>query len=180
MHSPCEIESAFRRLSRPGARHEALQLLVGRWQIAMATHTGTEPDRVTRSDAIYSDKSWFGGGRYIREEVRGDFAGREHTKTTILGYNNVRERYEYVTADNYDAAVLFYCSLPGQAGSGWPITLFAEYVYAGDGPEPSGSLVTIRTTIDVEGPDRHTLRNYYHSAGKAEYLFLEYVYTRMS
>ena len=173
-HTP----SAFERLSVPGPRHQALAPLMGRWHVEMTTRTAG--GAATTSADVTATKEWYGGGRYVREEVSGTFAGKPHNKLTVLGYNAVRRRYEYVTADDHDAAILLYATLPGAEGDGRSITLFADYVYAGDGPEVAGSLVTIRTVIGIDGPDRHTLRNFYAPPGGAEYLFLEYVYTRVS
>jgi hypothetical protein len=129
--------------------------------------------RAAASTRITSD------GRYIREEVRGSYAGKPHEKLTLLGFNNVRQRYEYMTADNNDAVILLYVSQPNAAlGSGSCIEAFADYVYAGDGPDVAGTLVTVRTVIEIESADLHVLRNFYGAPGREEYLFLEYRYER--
>jgi hypothetical protein len=169
--------TAFDRFSGPGERHRALQPTIGDWRVSMSTTTAR--GEATRSDDIRSRKRWIGDGRYVREEVEGTFRGRSHSKLTLLGFNNIRGRYEYVTADNYDAAILLYVSSPGDPGDGRRIEMFSDYVYAGDGPEPTGTLVTIRTVIEIEGSNRHILRNYYGAPGQDEYLFLEYDYRRM-
>ena len=104
--------------------HAAFRPLIGSWRITMTTHpVGGEP---ITSDAVRADKSWFGAGRYVREEVSGSFGAKPHNKVTVLGFNPTRERYEYVTADDHDAVILLSTSRPGEAGDGREIDLFGS------------------------------------------------------
>lgn len=169
--------SAFERLSGPGERHRALSPLIGAWRVAMATH-GAD-GRTTRSEEIRARKDWFGDGRYVREEVSGTFAGVPHAKLTLLGFNNLRHRYEYVTADNYDAVLLLHTSAAGvEPGDPGRIEVFAEYVEAGEGEQASGTLILIRTVIEIVSDDHHLLRNLYRAPDRPERPFLEYDYRR--
>ena len=171
------MTSAFDRYSKPGDRHASLAPMIGQWNVAMATH---KPDGSSiRSIDVQAVKSWFGEGRYVREDVVGTFSGSRHEKLTVLGFNNIRERYEYTTADNDDAAVTLYVTALGaDINDRRRIEVFADYVDAGQGEDATGTLVVIRTLIEIESDDRHTLRNFYKAPGRAEYLFLEYDYRR--
>ena len=171
------MKSAFDRYAKPGERHAALAPLIGRWAVAMTTHA---PDgSSTRSDDVRAVKTWFGDGRYVREDVDGTFGGIRHEKLTILGFNNIRERYEYTTADNHDAVVTFYITAPGaDIANRRRIEVFTDYVDAGQGEDATGALVVIRTLIEIVSDDHHTLRNFYKAPGREEYLFLQYDYRR--
>lgn len=148
---------------------------IGAWDVDMVTH---RPDGALKSIApLKSEKQFFGSERYVLERVEGMFGGAWHEKVTLLGFNASRGRYEYVTADNHNAVLLLYATLPGATGATECMDLFAEYVSPGDAA-PRGVLLTVRTRIEVNGPDEHRLTNYYSEPGGPERNFLEYVCTR--
>ena len=154
-----------------------LDLLVGSWQLTMAT---TSPDGVTtRADGLRATKTWFGDGRYVREEIEGQFGGERYKKMTLLGYNRTRDRFEYVTADNHDGVILYFVTAPSAAGDGYEITLFADYAMPDELKKDAAAFITIRTTLSIESRERHILRNAYRYPGGSEKPFLEYVYTRL-
>ena len=155
--------------------NRALDSIVGSWTVMM---TVVDDDgATTRADGLRADKTWFGDGRYVLEHIEGDFQSERHKKLTLLGYNATRDRFEYVTADNHDGVVLFYTTLPTAAGRGREIELFTDYAMP-QGETDRAIFITIRTTLSVESPDRHVLRNAYRYAGGIEKPFLEYIYTR--
>ena len=155
---------------------EALDLLVGSWRVTMAT-TPSEGES-THADGLLARKTWIGDGRYVQEEIEGDFGNERHKKMTLLGYNSTRDRFEYVTADNHDSVILFFVTTPAAAGNGREITLFADYAMPNEADKDAATFVTIRTTLIIESRDRHILRNAYRYAGGVEKPFLEYIYTR--
>ncbi|MEM9726301.1 MAG: DUF1579 family protein [Pseudomonadota bacterium] len=171
--------SAIESYRKAGPRHESFAMLVGDWSMSM-TVWDTEGTIVAQTTDMSASKRLVHEGRYVREDVIGRFETGPHEKTTMLGFNNIRNRYEYMTADNYDAVILLYTSAPGADLDDRRIEVFADYVYAGDEPKPSGTLVTIRTIIEVESQDRHVLTNYYNAPGAPEYRFLRYEYKRRS
>jgi hypothetical protein len=164
-----------RSVLEAGPQHEALAPLIGDWSVEMTTHG---PDGAQRSDApLRAEKSYFADGRYVLERITGAFAGAPHEKLSLLGFNNSRSRYEYVTADNHDAVLLLYATLPGASSTPECIDLFSEYVSPGDAAA-RGVLLTVRTRIDIVGHAQHRLTNFYAEPGGVERKFLEYVYRR--
>jgi hypothetical protein len=131
---------------RPGARHLALNILLGRWRVDMTTHGEDGPVRSEKP--LRAEKSQFGEGRYVHERVEGDFGGSRHEKLTLLGFNNTRSRYEYATADNHDAVLLLYVSRPDASEAGDVIDLYADYVSPGDAA-PRGVLLAVRTRLEI-------------------------------
>ena len=160
-----------------GERHRHFSLLVGEWSMSM-TVWNSEGAVSAQTDDMSAKKALVHEGRYVREDVLGQFKTGPHEKTTMLGFNIIRERYEYMTADNFDAVILLYTSAPGAKLDNRRIEVFADYVYAGDDQQPSGTLFTIRTLIEIESEDRHVLSNFYNAPGMPEYRFLRYQYTR--
>ena len=154
-----------------------LDCLVGCWRVAMTTWAAD--GAATHGDDLRAEGVLIGDGRYVREELSGDFGGARHEKLALLGWNATRERFEYATADNHDGVVLLYVTSPGAPGGEDGIELFADYA----APDESGAgggarFVTIRTVIGFDGPGHRRLRNFYRPAGQAERPFLEYRYFR--
>jgi hypothetical protein len=169
--------SAIERYRHAGERHAALADLEGKWNIVMRVWDKSGALSV-QSDTISATKTLVHDGRYIREDLSGQIGSGTHEKTSMLGFNNIRDRYEYMTADSYDAVILLYTTAPGAVLDDKQIEVYADYVHAGDSEEPTGILVTIRTVIKIQSKDRHVLRNYYNAPGTPEFQFLEYTYTR--
>ena len=154
---------------------DALDLLVGSWQVTMTIMSAGGES--TCADGLRANKAWVADGRYVSEEIEGDFGSERHKKRTLLGYNRTRDRFEYVTADNHDGVILFFVTPPAAAGDGREITLFADYAMPDEAGKNTATFVTIRTTLVIESRERHTLRNAYRYPGGVEKPFLEYVYT---
>lgn len=171
--------SAIERYRHAAERHGKLKPMEGDWAVHMRVWDETGALSV-ETDLIKSVKTLVHDGRYLREDLSGPIGSGTHEKTSMLGFNNIRSRYEYMTADSYDAVILLYTTAPGARLDDRRIEVFADYMHAGNDDAPSGTLVTIRTIIEIEDDDRHTLRNYYNAPGKDEYRFLEYQYTRQT
>lgn len=56
----------------------------------MVTYGADGPIR--SKSPLLANKDLFGDGRYIREEINGEFGGARHQKLTLLGFNNTRGR----------------------------------------------------------------------------------------
>ena len=90
-----------------GGAHQHLAPLAGDWNVIMHMFPGTGV--TVASSGIKSRKRPILDGRQIWEEIyEGTIAGLPHRKFTMLGYNNVNQRYEFVTADNLDTQQMVY------------------------------------------------------------------------
>ena len=154
-----------------------LDRVVGHWRVTMTTVAAD--GAATGGDDLRAEAVMIGEGRYVREELSGDFGGARHEKLALLGWNATRERFEYATADNHDGVILLYVTSPGAPGGEDGVALFADYAAPDESGAGAGArFVTIRTVFEFDGPDRRTLRNFYRPAGQAERPFLEYRYVR--
>lgn len=166
--------SATARMAQPGFYHSLLDQMVGDWMVTM-TIWSQNGEQLSSSTDIKASKTWINGDIHLREEVHGLISGKQHDKLTILGYNNLRQRYEFVTADNSDTVIMSYYGQANEAEH--TITLFGEFVFSGDGPAPTGELIVIRSVFQVESINQHRLTIYYQHPAQNEYRFLEYLYT---
>jgi hypothetical protein len=176
LRSDAQPESATTRMAQPSLYHQFLKPMIGEWHIRMTTWPDGHEPAIT-SDQVQASKTWINDGLHVREEVQGPFGQSQHRKLTILGYNNLRQRFEFVTADNSDSVIMTYY---GQADlEQQNLTLYGEYVFAGTGKILTGELVRIRSVFTLDHPDRHRLSIYYTHPARQEYLFLQYQYTRI-
>lgn len=185
--------SAMYSLGEPGQEHELLARLAGDWSVVMTIFDGTGAV-VSTSEAMKSRKRLILGGRQVMEEIHeGRIAGVEHRKVTLLGYNAVNQRFEFVTADNMDTQQMVYRGVRDPSGT---VVMTANYTQAaladivsGDGMSRAsgtahsnraavGIQMNVRDELIVRSGDSHVLRMFFHPATGLEALGVEYSYQR--
>ncbi len=185
--------STMYALGEAGAGHRLLEPLVGDWNATMRIFAG--PGQVVTSLGMKSRKRAVLEGRQIMEEIyEGTIAGVPHRKITMLGYNAVNQRYEFVTADNLDTQQMVYRGSRDPASgaivmtSSYTQAAFADIV-PGDGMSRSsgkpashrsivGLEMTVRDVLAIHSTDRHTLQMYFTPSAGNEALGVEYEYVR--
>lgn len=180
-------------LGEPAAAHHFLAPLVGEWNVVLRMYTGG--GEIVTSAGLKSRKRLILDGRQVFEEIyEGTIAGWPHRKVTMLGYNAVNQRYEFVTADNFDTQQMVYRG--ARDGNSEIITMFADYTQAAyaeivSGDELSraaqkavswrstvGIQMTIRDVLSIPSADEHRLEMYFRPAAGEEVLGAEYLYRR--
>ena len=93
------MEATMQRLGSPGEGHKALEPLVGEW-----TYTAQwqmSPDAPPETMTGTSTHQLIFGGRFLRQEVRGEAEGRPPFEGLgFTGYDNIRAEYQTVWFDN--------------------------------------------------------------------------------
>jgi hypothetical protein len=88
------------RLALPGDKHRWLDPLVGQWKVEMKVWPAAGAAPIVSSD-LRARREWILGGRYLREELSGNFAGSPSNRVALLGFNNLEERFELTTLDTF-------------------------------------------------------------------------------
>lgn len=172
---------AFARRGLPGPGHAALAPLVGTWRVenSIFIAIGT-PDRPVVSDQITCRREWVAGGRFLRDVTEGTIGGGPYWREGLLGYSNMDQRYEWVTADGFNANMMIYLGDKG-AGPRLPIVMSGVFTDQGvAGEQAAGRQVGMRTVISIESPDRHVFELYVTPPGAREFLADRKVYTRVA
>jgi hypothetical protein len=166
---------ASTRLALPGERHRWLEPLVGRWNVEMRVYVGPgQPPLVGKE--LRARRDWVLGGRYLREELEGVFAGNPSNRVATLGFNNLDERWELATVDTFEPGQMWYAS---QAiGTPTRFALHGESTEAGMGPQPTGRKRELRFEFEIVGPDQNVQRIYVKYPAQPEQLFVEQIFTR--
>jgi len=180
-------------LGEPAEAHRFLAPLIGEWNVVLNMYPGG--DAVVTSEGLKARKELILDGRQIFEEIYdGTIAGWPHRKVTMLGYNAINQRYEFVTADNFDTQQMVYRGIRDETSG--TITMIGDYTQAAfaeivSGDELSrstgkpsswrsivGIQMTIRDVLSIPSADDHRLQLYFRPATGDEVLGAEYIYRR--
>ena len=180
-------------LGEPGEAHRFLAPLVGEWNVVLHMYPGG--GTTVTSVGLKSRKRLILEGRQIFEEIyEGTIAGWPHRKVTMLGYNAINQRYEFVTADNFDTQQMVYRGARDRnLGEITMTSAYTQAAYADivSGDELSrasakpvswrsivGIEMTIRDVLSIPSADEHRLQMYFRPAAGEEALGAEYLYKR--
>jgi hypothetical protein len=164
---------AATRLALPGEKHKWLNPLVGTWNVAMRVWPAPGAQPIT-ANTLTAKREWILGGRYLREELEGEFAGNPSHRIAILSYNNLDERFELSTIDTFEPGQMWYASHAANASN--RINLHGDSVEAGFGPAPTGRKRALRFEFEIER-DRNVQRIFVKYPAQDEFLFVEQVFT---
>ena len=168
------------RRNLPGPGHAALKPLEGGWQVEHRIYIvlGTADKPAVSTDMVCY-REWVSDGRYLRDVTEGTIAGQPYYRQGLLGYDNMDQRYEWVTVDMNTMMMIYR----GTTGSGpqMPIVMAGSFTDPGWlGEDNVGKEVPMRTTIRIESDDRHVFEIYFTPPGKPEILVDRKVYTRIA
>ena len=175
-----ELPNWLRR-GLPGPGHQVLAPLIGTWGVQMSFYgtlgrSADQPPLVT--DNLICRRQWLAGGRYIEDTMEGAMDGAPIWRKGWLGYSIMDDRYEWVTIDPVNTAMMTYEGAPG-SGSQRPISMSGVFTDQGvAGEETVGKRVGMRTVIKIENNDHHVIELYFTRPGQQEALATRAVYTR--
>ncbi|MGL4573409.1 MAG: DUF1579 family protein [Burkholderiaceae bacterium] len=166
---------ASARLALPGEKHKWLEPLVGNWNVEMKVWPAMGAKPIVSTELKVA-RQWILGGRYLREELTGSFAGNPSNRIAILSFNNLDDRFELVTIDTFEPGQMWYRSV--LAASPSRIALQGESTEAGNGPKPTGRKRDLRFEIEIESPQVNSQKIYVKYPGEPEFLFVEQRFTK--
>jgi hypothetical protein len=164
---------ASARLAAPGPMHQPFAQLVGDWRCEMLVYPGVGIAPITSTD-LTARRELTLGGRYLREELTGVFAGNPANRVGMLGYNALDERYEFATFDTFEPGLMLYHGHRTNSGA---LDLRGESTEAGLGPKPTGRKRVLRFewSMSPEGSVQKIFAKY---PAEPEALFVEQRYVR--
>jgi Protein of unknown function (DUF1579) len=144
------------------------------WHLECRNGPGAKPivsTELTATRALILD------GRYLKEELTGQFAGNPSHRIATLGYNALDERFELVTIDTFEPGVMMYHG-DKNARAGL-ISLEGASTEAGMGLEPTGRKRDLRFDLEIK-PTGSIERIFVKYPGQPEFLFVEQRFTTKS
>ncbi|QBD76975.1 DUF1579 domain-containing protein [Ktedonosporobacter rubrisoli] len=167
--------SASLRLAKPGPPLTRLQPLMGTWQTELTIRQTPTSTPVVSND-ITTRWQWVVDGCYVQEEMTGKLAGAPYYRLGYLTYNNLDERYEFVTMDHFDTGFMRYQSVALDSGN--MITLYGHFTEGGSGPKLEGQVIKIRYVFSWQDENHMSESMYFTRPADKEYLAIRYVFTR--
>jgi len=163
---------------QPGPGHQAMQMLAGEWDVEMTLYVGGRILERPVTSRLRTTRIWIAGGRYLRDETRGDTPSGPYYRMGTLGYSNMDRRYEWVTQDAVNSMMMIYLGRPG-SGPSFPATMYGQFTDQGLlGERFVGRRFAQRTVITIADADHHTIEIYFTPPGGREILADRKVYTR--
>ena len=173
--APASTMPASARLALPGDNHRWLEPLVGQWQVEMRVFFAPGQAPLV-SKELTATRSWILGGRYLREELSGVFAGNPSNRIATLGFNNLDERWELSTIDTFEPGMMAYAST--SRGTASRFELRGESTEAGMGAVATGRKRDLRFEFEVVDGNKNMQKIYLKYPGQPEMLFVEQIFTR--
>lgn len=155
------------KAAAPGAMHEKLNPLAGKWKTVVTSYMG--PGETTSTEGT-AEVEWVLGGRFLRETLRGTFMGMPFEGMGLTGYDNVSKQYIASWVDNFGTGMM---TSTGKADpSGKTISWTAIY-----NDPTTGTPTSSRSVLEFVDANRHVFTMYGMVEGK-EVKQMELVYTR--
>ena len=92
-------------MTSPQDAHKALEPLAGKW-----TYTSKfwmAPDAPPEEKSGTAENTMVYGGRFLKQEVKGEWMGQPFEGLGFTGYDNIRGQYETVWLDSMATGILF-------------------------------------------------------------------------
>jgi hypothetical protein len=154
------------KYSMPGAPHEKLQKLVGKWKAVAKMWYGPGEPEVTEGDVEYRATL---GGRYLEQIYKGSMMGKPFEGHGLTGYDNRKQQYWNFWFDNSSTSGMLTTGTANEAGD--------EITLSGTADGPDGNPMQYRDVLKLVGADKHVL-SMYGMMGDKEALMMEITYTR--
>jgi hypothetical protein len=159
---------AWAKAMAPGKAHAELEEQVGEWSYVVKfwQKAGEEPT-IHRGTAV---KKMVLGGRFLEEDVTGEYEGGAFHGRGITGFNNVTKQWEATWFDDAGTALQFYVGKANGKGG-------REYTSTYHDPV-SGRAVPVRSVSRSADRDHHTFESYMTTPEGKEMRVMVVEYTR--
>jgi hypothetical protein len=167
-----EVMKKFEEYGTVGEHHKYLEPLVGKWNYTMKWWMSA--DGPADESTGTSEYKLIFDGRYLQQEVsmpsqegHPEFKGKG-----LVGYDNLRKRYESVWFDNMGTGMMVGHGEAEQGGKVIKTSGTSACPMSGQTDKKWRSVLTIN------GPDKHTFEMFEPGADGKEFRVMEIVYTR--
>ena len=137
-----EKMEAWAQAMTPGEAHAGLAEMAGEWRYTITLWEDPKGEPTVVNGV--SLKTMIMGGRFLREELTGEFMGQPFKGYGLTGYDNVTGEYVAVWLDNMGTGIHFYSG--EETGPG-------ERTYHSTAHDPisgkDGKLPSVGNTVDV-------------------------------
>jgi hypothetical protein len=168
---PAAMMQKAKPFMTPGAEHQALDPMVGRWnaKVSMWMKPGDMPQVSTGT----AEMSWVLDKHFIRQDYTGDMGGQRFAGVGYTGYDKVRGEYQSVWLDNMMTGMMLGTGTSPDSGK----TIKQEGTFGC--PITQDKHLWFRTETRMDGKDKIVYSSYGKDPQGKEYKGMEIVYTRV-
>lgn len=166
---PDPMIEAWMKAATPGPEHQRLASMVGSWNATMKMWM--DPAKPPIVSTYTAERKWILGGRFLQEEVKGQFQGQPFHGMGLTGYDKIQKKYVGVWIDSMSTAIS--TSLGTADASGKVLTFTREET------DPiTGKKIKGRDMLHLIGPDQQLLEMFKEGPGGKEIKVMEIAVTR--
>src|SRR5689334_1248610 len=92
------------KMGAPNDHHKVLEPIIGKWNVVVKGWMKAG-DKAQESTGM-AENSWVLGGRFVKQEFKGDWAGQPFEGMGFTGYDNIREEYQSIWMDNMATGIM--------------------------------------------------------------------------
>jgi hypothetical protein len=161
---------AMMRAATPGENHKLMETMAGTFKAVVKTFHGPgAPPEVSEGLSV---NTMVLGGRYLRQEFKGEFMGETFEGVGFMGYDNVLKKFQGVWMDSMSTAMMNGTSALDKTGK----VLNGATTYT---DPATGKVKTTRDVMTLVDKDRHVSQMYEKGPDGKEFLMMEITYTRV-
>lgn len=159
----------WKEFGTPGQAHHALDGRIGKWNVDVKMF---EPGNATPTESKgTSEVKWIMDGRFIEENVTGEWMGQPFQGRGTSGYDNIKQKYVSTWVDNMSTGVMYAEGTADSGGKG--------FTFNGECPDPvSGKYTRGRSVDKMVDADHWTMQSYKMGPDGKEFLAGQLDYTR--
>jgi hypothetical protein len=162
---------AWLKVSTPGPEHKRLDVLAGSWTFVMKMWM--EPGAAPTESKGTSECKWLLGGRYLAQEVTGQFMGMPFNGYSLMAYDNAQKKYISVWMDSFGTGI---SQAEGTADASGKVLTFHREEF-----DPfAGQKMKSRDVFRLSGKDKFEMEMYRIQPDGKEHKMMEIHYTRQA
>jgi hypothetical protein len=166
---PDPAMEAWMKASIPGPQHQLLDALAGSW--SGVVKMWMDPTKPPTESACTIDSKWILGGRFLHEEVKGQFMGQPFSGVGLTGYDNIQKKYVGMWVDSMSTGISHSQGTADAAGK--------TFTFEAENLDPlSGKKVKSRDVTRIQGKDNYSLEMFKTGPDGKEFKAMEIVFTR--
>jgi hypothetical protein len=159
------------KLGSPSEHHKVLDPLAGKFDVAV--RGWMKPGDKPMESKGTSDHAWIYGGRFLKQEFKGDWAGQPFEGMGFTGYDNVRGEYTSIWLDSMSTAVMNATGNYDAASKTLKLGGTFSCAMTSEKARP------FRSDWQIIDNNKSIYTSYHHDDKGQEYKAMEIVYTRV-
>ena len=165
---PPEMEAMMKQM-QPGPEHKVLDQMVGTWEGEVKMWMS--PDQSPMTSKATCKREWVLDGRWLKEDITGEWAGKPFKGLGMTGYNTIEDNYESAWFENM---ATWMSTSKGK----WDESK-KTFTFSGECLDPmTQQKAKMRSVLDKSDPKKETMIGYSTGPDGKEFKSFEGTFTK--